>query len=157
MKKFIRNTIVALLFSPLIILVYLTSIFIGKNKAIISWGPFVTLLAKQSLRFWVPRIENAKEFDKFPSKMKANFWLWRPLYDFKLAEETNDTFKLNVWNCPFCEVLNMAGLPGMSPYVCKGDWDLANENKDKWIFEREHQIGTGDSFCDHTYKRKNRN
>jgi len=154
MKKFIRNTIVALLFSPLIALIYLTSIFTGKDKAITLWGPFMTFLAKLFLRVWVPRIESASDFDNFPSKMKANFWLWRPLFDFQVEEETKDTFKLNLWNCPFCEVLNAAGLSGLSPHVCKGDWDVADENKDKWIFEREHQIGTGDSFCDHTYKRK---
>ena len=154
MKNMIRNIAAAILLSPFLVTVYLTSIFAGKEKAIAFFGPFVTSLAKQSLRFWVPKIETANDFDRFPSRMKANFYLWRPFYDIELAEETDDTFKLNVRNCPFCEVLNNSGLSGLSPYVCKGDWQIADENKDKWIFERKHQIGTGDSFCDHTYKRK---
>lgn len=114
----------------------------------------MTSLAKQSLKFWVPKLENAKDFDKFRAKMKANLWLWRPFFDIQITEETNDTFKLHLGNCPFCEVLNNVGLANLNPYVCDGDWVLARENKDKWIFDREHQIGTGDSFCDHTYRRK---
>jgi predicted ArsR family transcriptional regulator len=88
--------------------------------------------------------------------MKANFWLWKPFYDFDIAEENKNIFKLHVWNCPFCECLNGFGLTGLSPYVCEGDWAIARDNIDKWDFERSHQIGTGDSFCDHTYKRKQR-
>jgi hypothetical protein len=34
---------------------------------------------------------------------------------------------------------------------------MAEANQDKWLFERNHQIGTGDAFCDHTYKRKPEN
>jgi hypothetical protein len=150
----IRNITIAFLFSPLIVLIYLTAIFIGKSKAITYWGRVGTFLAKHLLRFLVPEIENAGEFDKFKAKMKANFWLWRPLLGFRVAEETNDIFKFYVWNCPFCEVLNTVGLSDLSPHVCEGDWAKANENRNKWLFERTHQIGTGDSFCDHTYLRK---
>jgi hypothetical protein len=56
-------------------------------------------------------------------------------------------------NCPFCEVLNRTGLSDLSGYICEGDWAYARENKDKWLFERKFQIGTGDTICDHTYKR----
>ena len=35
----------------------------------------------------------------------------------------------------------------------KWDWAIARDNADKWKFERNYQIGTGDSYCDHTYKR----
>ena len=45
------------------------------------------------------------------------------------------------------------GLLEMKPFVCQGDWDAARVHADKWVFERAHQIGTGDAFCDHTYKR----
>ena len=38
--------------------------------------------------------------------------------------------------------------------MCQADWEIAKDNRDKWTFERSYQIGTGDSFCDHTYKRK---
>jgi hypothetical protein len=56
-------------------------------------------------------------------------------------------------NCPFCEVLAALGLSRLSPYVCQGDWAFAEENKNCWGFERDHQIGTGNRFCDHTYRR----
>jgi hypothetical protein len=154
MINIIRNIVTALLFSPLIVLIHLTTLFVGKRKAVLYWGPLITSLAKRSLRFWVPAIGSAKDFDTFPSKMKANFWIWRPFFDISVAEETNDAFKINVHNCPICVVFNMTGLSDLNPYLCKGDWVKADENKDKWLFEREHQIGTGDTFCDHTYKRK---
>jgi hypothetical protein len=47
----------------------------------------------------------------------------------------------------------MAGVPELNSYVCQGDWEIAKEHKGKWEFEREHEIGKGDSYCDHTYKR----
>ena len=65
----------------------------------------------------------------------------------------NDVFKLHVSNCPFCEALNPMGMSKLSPYVREGDWAIARVNADKWKFERNNQIGTGDSYCDHTYKR----
>jgi len=45
------------------------------------------------------------------------------------------------------------GMPELAPYICEGDWAKARSNSHKWGFERMHQIGTGDAFCDHTYKR----
>jgi hypothetical protein len=50
--------------------------------------------------------------------------------------------------------LNTVGLSYLNPHICEGDWAKANENRKKWLFERTHQIGTGDSFCDPTYLRK---
>lgn len=153
MKTIIRNISTTILLSPLIVLIYLTFMF-GKKRAIKLWGPFMTFLAKQSLNFWVPKLKNSKDFNQFPSRMKANFWLWRPFFDIHITEETNDVFKLYIKNCPFCEVISKVGLSELNPYVCEGDWAMARENKDKWKFDRKHQIGTGDNFCDHTYIRK---
>jgi hypothetical protein len=154
MINLLRNIITALLLGPLLILIRLTALFLGKEKAVLYWGPFITSLAKRSLRFWTPEIETSSDFATFASKMKANFWLWRPFFDISVVEDTNDTLKIKVGHCPICEVFNMAGLPDLNPYFCQADWAKAEENRDKWMFEREHQIGTGDSFCDHTYKRK---
>ena len=74
--------------------------------------------------------------------------------DVVVEKEDRDVFKVHVFNCPFCEAFNALRMPELSPYVCEGDWEKARANKKKWDFERKHQIGTGDSFCDHTYKRK---
>lgn len=156
MKKILRQLIGFIVVSPFILLVYLTSIFVGKEKAIKQIGPSATFITKQTLKFWVPKIKNADDFDSFPSGMKANFWLWKPFYDFDIAEENKNIFKLHVWNCPFCECLNGLGLRDLSPYVCEGDWAIARDNIDKWDFERSHQIGTGGRFYVHTYKRKQR-
>lgn len=154
MKTLLRNITTALLLGPVIILVHLTTLFVGKEQAVSSWGPRITSLAKSSLRFWVPEIESAKDFDSFSPRMKANFWLWRPFFDIAVVEDTNDAFKIKVSNCPACEVFALTGLSGLNPYLCQGDWAKAAENTDRWLFERKHQIGTGDCFCDHTYKRK---
>ncbi len=138
---------------PFVVTLKCLSIFFGQDKAIEVVGPRLTKSAKRFLKFWVPKIDNAKDFDSFPAKMKKNFRLWELFYDIEISEESHDVFKLRVLNCPFCEALNRLGNSKLSPYACEGDWAIARENVDKWKFERNCQIGTGDSYCDHTYQR----
>jgi hypothetical protein len=154
MKKWIRNVFVGIFLSPLIAYTHILSAVVGRDKAIKAVGRSLTHVAKRSLKFWVPKIARAEDFDEFAPKMKARFPLWKPLYDIDVVEETRDVIRLRVSNCPFCEVLSGVGLETLSPYVCEADWAIARENADKWSFERKHQIGTGDSFCDHAYLRK---
>ena len=154
MKTLIRNIFVATVLSPLIAYVYLRSLSDGRKKVVALVGPSLTRAAKHSLRYWVPALDRPEDFDRFAPSMKSRFWIWKLLYDFVVIEETRDIFKLRISNCPFCEVLKAMGLPELGPYVCEGDWAKAGENSDKWTFDRQHQIGTGDSFCDHTYMRK---
>lgn len=154
MKKLFRQIIGIAVIGSFIIMVYLFSIFIGKEKAIRLWGPITTKMAKFSLKLWIAEIKDPSEFNQFSSRMKKNFWLWRPFYDFTVAQEDSNVFKLHIYNCPFCEVIIKSGLPELAPYLCQGDWEDAKENQDKWSFARSHQIGTGDSFCNHTYLRK---
>lgn len=153
MKKALRNALATILLSPFIILVYLTSVIAGKSKAISIWGPAATFISKQALTFWVPNMASADDFHNFAKKMRVNLRLWRPMYDVEIVHENEKSFGLRVLNCPYCEVLNSVGLADLSPFVCKGDWAKAEEHKDKWVFERNNQIGTGNDFCDHTYKR----
>jgi predicted ArsR family transcriptional regulator len=153
MKKFFRKIIGYIVVSPFVVASKFLSIFLGKQKAIEVVGPRLTKSAKRFLKFWIPKIDGAEDFASFPAKMKKNFRLWEPLYDIEISEESNDVFKLHVSNCPFCEALNRLGMSKLSPYVCEGDWAIARDNADKWKFERNYQIGTGDSYCDHTYKR----
>jgi hypothetical protein len=152
-KKLIRNVFGFIVVSPFIFAAKVLSVFVGEKKSVEIIGPIATNLAKQSLKFWVPKIDNSDDFDVFPGKMKKNFWIWRPFYDIEITEETDDVFRLHVSNCPFCEVLNRFGLSKLSAYVCEGDWAIAKDNSKKWLFERSHQIGTGDRYCNHTYKR----
>lgn len=153
MKKIFRKIIGYMVVGPFVVASKFLSIFLGKEKAIEVVGTRLTETAKRSLKFWVPRIDNAQDFDSFPAKMKKNFRLWKPFYDIEISKEGNDIFKLHVSNCPFCEALNRLGMSKLSPYVCEGDWAIARDNADNWKFERNYQIGTGDSYCDHTYKR----
>lgn len=153
MKKLIRKIEGVFVVLPFIIATKSLSIFWGQQKAIEIVGPFATKFAKNTLKLWIPKINGPEDFDSFPINMKKNFWIWRQFYDIQIIEENNDVFKLHIYNCPFCEAFNNLGLSKLSPYICEGDWEIAKENSDKWLFERNYQIGTGDSFCDHTYKR----
>lgn len=138
---------------PFVTAVKMLSIVIGQQEAIRKIGPMATAFAKYTLKYWVPNMIGPEDFDSFPGKMKDNFKFWRPFYDIEVFEENRDVFKLYVSNCPVCEALNGFGLPELNRYVCEGDWAIARDNSEKWVFERAHQIGTGDRFCDHTYKR----
>ncbi len=153
-KKLFRQIVGFIIVIPATVKVYAFTPFIGKENAIAFWGPSVTAMAKRSLRYWVPKIETAAAFDSFPSRMKARFRLWRPFFDLRVVQEDHDTFKIHVQNCPFCEAFNRLGLSRMGSYFCQGDWEVAKEHSDKWGFHRKHQIGTGDTYCDHTYLRR---
>jgi hypothetical protein len=153
-QKFFRQITGFIFVFPAVAKVYGLAPFVGKERAIGICGPGVTAMAKWSLRFWVPKIKDAADFDSFPSRMKARFRLWKPFFDLHVVQEDLDTFKINVHNCLFCEAFRKLGMSQMGPYLCQGDWEMAKENSDKWDFQRKHQIGTGDSFCDHTYLRR---
>lgn len=153
MKNIFRKVFGSMVVSPFVVACKFLSVFIGQEKALEVVGPRLTKSAKRILEFWVPRIDDAKDFHSFPAKMKKNFNLWKPFYDIEITEESIDVFKLHISNCPFGEALTRLGMSKLSPYVCEGDWAIARDNADKWLFGRNYQIGTGDSYCDHTYKR----
>ncbi len=153
MIKIFRYSVAFLIVGPFILFVQFARLFIGKQKAVQLCTPAVIGIAKFFLKLVVPRITRPEDFDMFRLKFKNNFWIWRPLFDFDVKEENDNLLKLNVWNCPFCELFRIVGLQEMNRHVCQGDWELAKENKGIWEFERQHEIGKGDGFCDHTYKR----
>jgi hypothetical protein len=153
MKRALRNAVVLVCSTPLILSIAAWSLFRGKENAIRVFGPGLTKAAKRSLRYWVPDIRNASEFIEFKERMKRNFPMWSLLYDVDIEEDSEDTFKINVRNCPFCEVFTFAGLDDINHYICKADWEIAEDNRGKWSFDRRHTIAAGDRLCDHTYKR----
>ncbi len=153
MKTILRHTIAFIILSPLVVFVYLATPVIGRKKAIKFCGPVGTTLAMKSLRFFAPPLKKNEDFSIFTSRMKRNLRLWKPLYDYEITEENKDMFKLHVSNCPFVEVLSSCHLSDLSPYICQGDWEYAELHRDQWLFDRVHQIGTGDNYCDHTYLR----
>jgi len=154
MKKIFRITIGIIVVIPFVLLVHLFSIFIGKERALKCSGKFATSFAKLLVKLSLPNIRNASEFYKFKSKLKVRLKLWKLLYDLSVEYPDDDTIKLNITNFPFCEALDKLQLPELKPFICQGDLEVAKENENKWEFERIHQIGTGDKFCDHTYERK---
>jgi len=153
MKRAFRNIAVFLLSTPIIAAIYLLSIFRGKRAAICQFGPIITKAAKGSLRYWVPDISDPSLFDMFKTQMKSNIRRWKPLFDISIAEDSPDTFQIHVKNCPFCEVFAHVGLSDINKYFCKADWEIANDNRGKWVFTRTRTIESGDRFCDHTYRR----
>jgi hypothetical protein len=153
MKRTIRHVVAFAACALIIILIYLQAMFRGKRRAVRSFGPIMTKAAKRALRYWVPDIPDASRFNDFKGRMKRNFRLWGLLYDIDVAEDTPDTFKIHVRNCPFCDVFTFVGLSDINNYICKADWEIAEDNRGKWLFERQHTIEAGDRFCDHTYKR----
>ncbi len=153
MKKMLRYIVILPIVLPFVVFVQIARVFVGKQKAVDLCAPLIISVAKFFLKIAVPHIERPEDFSVFRAKFKDNFWLWSPLYDFEVAEENEDLIRLNVRNCPFCELFQMSGLNEMNRHVCQGDWKLAREYEHVWKFERAHEIGKGDAFCDHTYLR----
>ncbi len=154
MKKSIRRFAAFITLSPGLTGVYFLSFLIGKEKAIKLFGPLFTIATKPFARYWVPKIESASDFGNFSNRMKKKFWLWKLFFDFSIIQDKSDIFELNVTYCPICDVIKTFGLSDLAPFVCEADWQVAKENKDKWLFKRQHQLATDDSFCDHTYLKK---
>jgi hypothetical protein len=154
MKRLVRNTITFVILSPVIFITYMCGIFIGKERAERLMGPVLRFFTVQVLKVLVPSIKGGDEFHLFTPKMRAKLVLWKPLWDVRVDYEDENTCRLYVSNCPFCEVLKGMRLPLLARSVCEADWVLAKKNAHKWMFERTCQIGTGDTYCDSTYKRK---
>lgn len=153
MKDWLSRCVGFVIALPYALAIWVSSPFVGKKRAVGFWGPRVTSLAKRVVVLSLPRIRNASEFDQFRLKLEANMRLWRSIYDVSVNRLDDDTVQLYITNCPFCETFDRLRLSEVKPFVCQGDWEAAEVHSDKWKFERDHQIGTGDAFCDHTYKR----
>jgi hypothetical protein len=154
MKILFRKLAAFITLAPGLTGLYILSLLVGKEKAIKLSGPLFTFVTKPFARNWVPKIDSASDFDNFSIRMKKKFWLWKLFFDFSIVEDNSEVFKLNVTYCPICDVIKAFGLSDLTPFVCEADWQVAKENEDKWLFKREHQLSTGDSFCDHTYLKK---
>jgi hypothetical protein len=153
LKRGFRCAVGFVIVAPFVVATKLLTPVVGAQRAVAIIGPLATALAKLSLKLSMPRIGAKEDFDRFALKMERTLMLWKPLFDVEIAERNEDLLKLRISNCPFCDVLSACGHSRLSPYVCQGDWAFAEANKERWAFHRSHQIGTGDRFCDHTYKR----
>jgi len=154
MQQLFRKIVGLTVAVPFFVQVKLLSLFFGREKAIKLSGPAATLEGKfLGKLFIVPKIKSPEDFGVFVTRIKTRMKLMKSLYDVSVEEQNNDMIALRYGNCPICEAITSLGLPELAPYFCQSDWEIAKENDGVWEFEREHQIGTGDAFCDHTYRR----
>ncbi len=79
----------------------------------------------------------------------------RFLYDISIEYEDSKSIVFQYKNCPHCEAFFSLGMPELAEYACESDWVIARKNALMWDFERSQQIGTGDDYCNHTYRKKN--
>ena len=117
-------------------------------------SPLIIRTAKLFVGFVVPNIKSAADFDKLTDTITKRLQALWILYDVTFPEKNKNILKLHVVNCPVVEMAGRLGYRDIGPIICQGDWEVAKDNCDKWDFERQHQIGAGDSYCDHTYKRR---
>jgi hypothetical protein len=153
-KKVNRSIIGHALMAPFMIGVVLLSAITGRAKAVRIIGKLLTGAAKKFVVLAIPAIASPDEFDGFREKVKRNYARYRILYDIKVTEENADTIQFNIRHCPFSKTLHRYGFYDLSKYACAADWLIAKENTDKWLFSREHTIGTGGMFCNPRYSRK---
>lgn len=154
MKEILRQFVGIIVIGPFLLSIKFLSLFMTREKAVVTISPLLIKSAKMFVRILVPNVKNAAEFDKLKdtiTKRARRLWLF---YDITIAEKNNNLLKLHVANCPFAEMAVRLGYADIGPVMCQCDWEVAKDNIDKWDFDRKHQIGTGDRFCDHTYKRK---
>ncbi len=154
MKEVLRQFIGFIIIGPFILGIKLLSLFSTREKAVAIMSPLIIKVAKMFVRILVPYVNNADDFDKLKDTITKRAPRLRLFYDITFAEKNDKLLKLHVANCPVAEMAERLGYTDLGPVICQGDWEVAKDNIDKWDFERKHQIGTGDSFCDHTYKRK---
>jgi hypothetical protein len=154
LRKSLRIFVDLMIAFPFVFSTLFLSMFIGKQRSVEYIGPFVSRFAKFLVVLSVPNIKKPEEFELFKSRLKRRFSFWKPLYDISYILDDNNTLKINILNCPFCEMFQKFGLMELSKYACEGDWAVAHDNSEKWNFTRTTEIGTGGQYCDNTYNRK---
>lgn len=155
MKRLLRTTAGLLIALPFYALIHLCALFTGKNRAVEIFGPVVSALVTRTAEFiLIPRINDPGRFDEFRRRITRNAALLRPLYDVSIVHQDAERIVFDYRNCPHCEAFRRLGLAQVNPYICDGDWQIAERHASAWDFQRSRQIGTGDDHCDHTYLRK---
>lgn len=140
--------------TPFMLSVLLLSLFMARSKAVSIVGKRLTLIAKKTVGLAIPSIASPDQFDYFRERIKRNYSLFEKLYDLRVIQNNSDTVEFNILTCPFSGTLRRYGFSDLSKYACAGDWIIAKENEDKWLFSREQTIGTGGMLCNPTYSRK---
>lgn len=154
MIKILSWLFVFIITLPFVLQTYALIPFIGKKRAIRIVGKQLILAAASGAKLIVPRINSKLDFSIFKQKIKRNFLFFRKLLRLRIENETQDKIEFRFQFCPVTKMLTIFGLSELCKYSCAGDWKLAKENKEYWTFTRKQTIGTGGSYCNHTYSRK---
>ena len=141
LKKILRIFVGFIITIPFVLSALFLSISIGKQRSVKYLGPSLSKFAKFLVALSVPRIEKPEEFELFKTRLKLRFAYWKPLYDISYIHDDDDTLKLNILNCPFCEMFQKCGFMEFGKYVCEGDLAVARDNSEKWDFTRTTEIG----------------
>jgi hypothetical protein len=139
---------------PFVLQAYALRSFLGEKRAIRIVGKQLTSAAALGAKLIVPRINSKLDFAIFREKIKRNFLFFDKFLCLRIENETQDKIEFRFQFCPVTKMLTIFGLSEICKYSCAGDWMLAKENKEYWTFTRKQTIGTGGSYCDHTYSRK---
>lgn len=139
---------------PFVLQTYVLSLFLGKERAIHIIGRQLTSAGGIVAGLIVPRINSKQDFGVFKGKIKRNFLLFEKFLRLRIEDETQDKIEFRFQFCPVTKVLTIFGLSEICKYSCAGDWKLAKKNKENWTFTRKQTLGTGGTYCDHTYSRK---
>jgi hypothetical protein len=151
----ILSWLVVFLFTlPFVLQTYTLRSFLGKKRAIRIVGKQLVLAGALVAKLIVPRINSKLDFPIFKQKIKRNFLFFANLLHLRIENETQDQIEFRFKFCPVAKMLTTFGLSELCRYSCAGDWKFAKENKEYWTFTREQTIGTGGSYCNHTYSRK---
>lgn len=139
---------------PFVLQTYALRSFLGKKRAIQIIGKQLTSAGGLVAGLIVPRVNSKQDFAIFRGKIKRNFLFFEKFLRLRIENETQDKIEFRFQFCPVTKMLTIFGLPEICKYSCAGDWKLAKKNKENWKFTRKQTIGTGGSYCDHTYSRK---
>jgi hypothetical protein len=139
---------------PFVLQTYTLRAFLGKKRAIQITGKQLTSAGGLVAGLIVPRVNSKHDFAIFREKIKRNFLLFEKILRVRIENETQDKIEFRIQFCPVTKMLTIFGLSEICKYSCAGDWKLAKKNRGNWEFTRKQTIGTGGSYCDHTYSRK---
>ncbi|NTW07277.1 MAG: L-2-amino-thiazoline-4-carboxylic acid hydrolase [Syntrophaceae bacterium] len=154
MIKILAWLLVFIFTLPFVLQTYVLTPFLGKKRAIRIVGRQLTSASVLAAKLIVPRINSKLDFSIFKERIKRNFLFFEKLLCLRIENETQDKIEFKFRFCPVTEMLKMLGLPELCKYSCAGDWKVAKENKEYWVFTRKQTIGTGGLYCNHTYSRK---
>ena len=153
MIHLLQNTLAFIILMPYLLQYVWVKTTMDKATADQIVGLKFTALAKGLLHKYMPIIQEPSDFDLFYPQALNTMKIFNLLWNFKIQSNQPDEVTLHVAHCPVMDILTLFRLTNLKPYVCQGDWEFANDNAHVWQFDRKHEIGKGDSFCDHTYKR----